>query len=45
MTSPSVKCDEIKEMVIDMLFRLPDDHGVFGKLTKDFSKPLSMDRL
>jgi radical SAM protein with 4Fe4S-binding SPASM domain len=45
MTVPSVKCDEIKEMVIDMLFRLPDDHGVFGKLTKDFSKPLSMDRL
>jgi hypothetical protein len=29
----------------DMLFRLPDDHDVFGKLIKDFGKPLSLNHL
>ena len=45
MRAPSVKCEEIKEMVVDMLFRLPDDHGVFGNFTKDYGKPLSLNRL
>ncbi len=45
MREPSVKCEEVKEMIIDMLFRLSDDHGVFGGLVKDFGKPLSLNRL
>jgi hypothetical protein len=45
MTEPSVKCDEIQEMAIDMLFRLPDGHDVFEKLIEDFCKPLSLNRL
>jgi hypothetical protein len=45
MRDPSVKCEEVKEMIIDMLFRLSDDHGVFGGLVKDFGKPLSLNRL
>ncbi len=45
MRAPSVKCEEIKEMVVDMLFRLPDDHGVFRSFTKDYGKPLSLNRL
>lgn len=45
MTAPSVKCEEIKEMVIDMLFRLSEDYNVFGTLIKDFGKPLSLNQL
>ncbi len=45
MTNPSVQCEEIKEMIVDMFFRLSDDQGVFGKLTKNFRKPLSMNQL
>ncbi len=45
MTAPSFKCEEVKQMLIDMFFRLSEEKEVFGELTKEFGKPLSFNRL
>ncbi len=45
MREPSVKCEDLKQAIIDMFFRLSDDHGVFGNLTKDFGKPLDLNQI
>jgi radical SAM protein with 4Fe4S-binding SPASM domain len=45
MTAPSVKCDDLKKTIVDMFFRLSDDHGVFSKIHKDFSNPVTLDQI
>jgi len=45
MREPSVMCDEIKQMIIDMFFRLSEDSGVFTNLKKEFGKSLSLDKI
>jgi len=45
MTAPSVKCQDLRQAIIDMFFRLSDDHEVFGSLIKDFGKPLNLDQI
>lgn len=45
MTSPSFKCEEVKQMLIDMFFKLSEEKEIFGELTKEFGKPLTLNRL
>jgi len=45
MTDPSVKCQDLRQALINMFFRLSDDHGVFGSLTKDFGKLLNLNQI
>lgn len=45
MTVPSVKCEEVRQMLIDMFFRLSEEKEVFGTLTKEFGKALSLDQI
>ena len=45
MTAPSFKCAEVKQMLIDMFFRLSEEREVFGELNKEFGEPLSLNRL
>lgn len=45
MRAPSIKCEEIHQMFIDMFFRLSEDKEVFGQLKKVFGKSLSLEKL
>ncbi len=45
MTAPSVKCEDLKQALIDMFFRLADDHGIFGGVVKDFGKPVTLNQI